>query len=681
MKSRPTSPGTTRARRVGHFALIALACAGFSCAMWRAQQPLWRGLDNLAEDFYFRSRGAVSEERVAQQPHTRDIVCVVTTHQLPRPLLARLIDRLSLARVVALDFMLVDDQKSFEPGEEAYFQPEIARWERETLVLANSIRRHGRVVVAAWPEEERASPLGPPPGQKAQAVGPQLMWRRPPDSIWNAARARAHVVVWEEGGLARRVPLWQNIAPRGQKPQMVPCLGLALAALSRQQSPQSWARQWEMLWGQRQSDSISGSAATGNAGLDIDWLGGREVFGGLSNSIGYMQVLDLWEPEDFRDKIVVVGEVSRQAKEISLTPWGEVPSMQAHATTAAMLLNPCGPLRPVPVAALLALSLAGALALALPLGRWPLWASFVCALAQGVGVAALGAWLFEAQRLVLAPSPLIGTLVLGLNAVALYEYRRTRHTLGRFIGQEMMARSLHPLEALEPGGREEVATAMFCDVRGYSSLAETLPPAQTTRLINAYTTLLLRAAEPFGGRAIDYQGDGVFILFEASPRFDRDGSHHAVRAVQAAFKVQDSVRVFNAALNSPGQELDSDLNADWSLLALLSEHWPRGHELEVGIGIESGLMLIGVLGTSDLIHLGAVGDAVNVAARVQSLTKELGHSILLTANVRDHLLASGAPFHLQGLGAHKVKGRTQPVELFAPQEDPQAQSPLLTGWL
>ena len=618
----PTFRKMKRARWL-HFVTMALFSSLLCAVLWRAQQPLLRSADNLIFDFYFRARGPLSPDKIAALPQTRDIIVVQSTHQLPRPLLAKLIDKLRLARVVALDFMLVDDQKNFAPEEAQWYGSEIKRWQAETETLTRAVRRNGRVILAAWPEEnttQSIEPLAAAPNI-APKKSTNLVWRHPPEALWQAAHARCHPVIESQGGVARRVNLLQNIAPSAQAPQNVPCMGLALAALSQNQTPEQWLRAHPNF----KTDEP----------MMLNWLGGRDVFGQLSNSIGYTQALELWEPEDFQDKIVIIGEVSRQSKEIVLTPFGETPALQAHATALATLLDPRGPPRSLAWPQLFLLALGGSLLLMLPILRWPLWTSFAL---TGILIFALilsGAWLFSTRHLVLAGSAPIAAWILTLNCIALYEYWRTRHTLGRFIGREMVGRTLNPLAELQPSGQEEIATAMFCDLRGYSTLAETISPAQITQLLNAYTTLLLRIISKHGGRAIDYQGDGVFILFESALA----GKDHAKNAVRAGLEIADEFRAFNRVWRKIVQS-----------------------ELCVGIGIECGPMLIGVLGSQDRIHLGAVGDAVNVAARVQALSQILGCTILITEHIRERV---GDEFRLQEHGEHKVKGRSQSVQLFS----------------
>jgi len=232
--------------------------------------------------------------------------------------------------------------------------------------------------------------------------------------------------------------------------------------------------------------------------------------------------------------------------------------------------------------------------------------------------------------------PVLATL-LTYNGVALYEYGRARTALARFVGRDVATAMLNPLHGLTLGGQTENATAFFCDLRLFSTAAERLSPDAIEPLVNAYTNRVSEIASRFGGRVIDYFGDGVFVVF----RHASSGPNHALRAVRAALEVQ--------------QETRPQL-VEWGRRIAVP--------LEIGIGINSGEMLIGVVGSEKHMKIGAVGDAVNVASRVQSLTTHCGFSILVTKESHD--LIEGIP--LTPCGEFEVKGREQRVEVFGAGE-------------
>jgi adenylate cyclase len=421
--------------------------------------------------------------------------------------------------------------------------------------------------------------------------------------------------------VVRRIHL-QHPTPAGLD-STLPALSLAIADVARK-TPDRHKKYFQRPGGE----------------MLIDYVGGRECFEFDTNRIVYARVLDLWEPEDFRDKIVVVGETSLQAKEISVTPFGLMPSMQVHANALATLLGRGEPqMLPLWQTALIAWS--GSLLLVVPLLRWPLWASFLLAMLQGLTLVFLGAWIFSTWHKVLPASVPLAALALTYNTLALWEYRRARRTLGRFIGDEMVAGTLHPLRELERGGREEIATALFCDMRGYSGLAERLPPAQLTPLTNAYQQIVIDVAGRFGGRAIDFQGDGVFVLFETGLA----GEEHAAQAVRAAIVMQASFETLQARRDDWGVPHD--------------DKTPQ--RLEFGIGIATGVMMIGVLGAQQRLHLGAAGDTVNIAARVEGLTRDFSYPILMAGSTHERVRGL---VHATSCGICRLHGRSSTVEVW-----------------
>jgi adenylate cyclase len=235
---------------------------------------------------------------------------------------------------------------------------------------------------------------------------------------------------------------------------------------------------------------------------------------------------------------------------------------------------------------------------------------------------------------VLSASIPIVAVILTYNAVALYEYRRTREVLGKFIGQEMVPETLNLFSRLHLGGRMGDAAAFFCDLRGYSALSQTLSTEKISKLINSYTRTLVKVVKKHGGRPIDFQGDGVFVLFEPI----HGKQDYALNAVRAALELQ---------------EVFQELRATWE-----AEGAPR---LEIGIGIDTGKLMIGAVGAEEHMKLGAVGEAVNTASRVQSLSQECGHSVLITENTYGRVIESVA---VSACGTFPLKGMKHPVEVY-----------------
>jgi class 3 adenylate cyclase len=185
------------------------------------------------------------------------------------------------------------------------------------------------------------------------------------------------------------------------------------------------------------------------------------------------------------------------------------------------------------------------------------------------------------------------------------------------------------------GGNHVDATVMFSDIRSFTSLAESLPPADTIDLLNSYYTLMFDAIGGQGGIVNQMLGDGLMALFGAPlPRAD-----HAERAVRAALEMLELVAGFDreqAAQDKP--------------------------EIRIGIGIASGQVIAGYTGTERRVTYTCVGDTVNLAAHLEAHTKVVGKPILIDEHTR---AAVGGAVKLEDHGSVHFKTRTKPVRVYS----------------
>ena len=185
------------------------------------------------------------------------------------------------------------------------------------------------------------------------------------------------------------------------------------------------------------------------------------------------------------------------------------------------------------------------------------------------------------------------------------------------------------------GGKHVDATAMFCDIRSFTSIAEAREPAETIELLNDYYLLMMDAIGGEGGIVNQMVGDGLMAIFGAPlPRED-----HRVRAVLAARQMVELIRLFNEEQAAQGKV-----------------------EIQIGIGIASGRVIAGYTGTQHRATYTCVGDTVNVAARLEAQTKELGRLILIDEDTRAGLDDGIA---VEAQGELPLKGRRQPVRVYA----------------
>ncbi len=185
------------------------------------------------------------------------------------------------------------------------------------------------------------------------------------------------------------------------------------------------------------------------------------------------------------------------------------------------------------------------------------------------------------------------------------------------------------------GGKYVVATAMFADIRSFTSIAESQQPAVTIELLNNYFALMFDALSSHGGTINQMVGDGLMAVFGAPINME----DHRERAVRAALDMVDNLAIFNvdqAALNRS--------------------------QIKIGIGIASGQMIAGYTGTQHRATYTCVGDTVNLAARIEAHTKVAGRTILIDENTCEGLPES---ISVEGLGPVLFKGKQQPVKIFS----------------
>ncbi|HUQ28775.1 MAG TPA: adenylate/guanylate cyclase domain-containing protein [Usitatibacter sp.] len=205
-----------------------------------------------------------------------------------------------------------------------------------------------------------------------------------------------------------------------------------------------------------------------------------------------------------------------------------------------------------------------------------------------------------------------------------------------FAGQVSPAVMKEMLDGnLAPGVSGQLAEVcvLFSDVRDFTTLSENMPPVVVTTVLQRYFDRMVHAVHRFDGTVDKFIGDGMMVLFGA-PRKSADPCGDAVQCALAMMK-----------------ELDQ-LNADFEREGL--------PVLTIGIGINYGTVTVGNIGSSERHNYSAIGDAVNVAARVEGLTKDLGRKIVITEAVVARI---GERFHFDPLGTHNVKGHS-PVKVW-----------------
>ncbi len=204
---------------------------------------------------------------------------------------------------------------------------------------------------------------------------------------------------------------------------------------------------------------------------------------------------------------------------------------------------------------------------------------------------------------------------------------RIRHLLERFMPAQVMAEFMDSPEPPALGGKRQETTILYADVRGFTPLAESLPPDRLVEILNCCLQLAADAIQAYGGTLDKFMGDGIIGLFNApAPQPD-----HPLRAVQAGL---DMVRAFQGAAT-------------------------LGGSFAIGIGINTGDVVVGNIGTPQLMNYTAIGDAMNLAERLQEIAGpgEVLIGARTYALAGDHLVA-------EPLGLMPVRGHTEPVAAY-----------------
>jgi adenylate cyclase len=207
----------------------------------------------------------------------------------------------------------------------------------------------------------------------------------------------------------------------------------------------------------------------------------------------------------------------------------------------------------------------------------------------------------------------------------LSERDRVRDLLGKVVSPEVAEELLS--RGIELGGEERRVSVLFSDVRGFTSLSERKTPAELVDLLNAHLTRVSAIVERHGGVVDKYIGDAVMAVFGAPLARDDD----AVRAVRAALEL--------AALPA------SDSGA-----------------LVIGVGVNTDVVVAGNMGSRTRLNYTVIGDGVNLASRLEGLTKRYGVGAIVSESTRD----ACPDLAFRELDRVRVKGKTQPVRIFEP---------------
>jgi adenylate cyclase len=351
-------------------------------------------------------------------------------------------------------------------------------------------------------------------------------------------------------------------------------------------------------------------------------------------------------------KVVLVGTSVPGLQDVRVTPAGPAyPGVEVHANLISGFLDGTAPSRPdySPGYELVVVTLSGVL-LAAVLPLLSAWSAVGLLLGVWVGLGGLNTWLYWAHGLVM---PMAGSLFMvglsfGLHMAHGYltESRAKRHLaqlFGNYVPPELVNEMVKDPGRYTMQAEERELTVMFCDLQGFTQMAEHLPPATLQALLNHVFNQLSQVIRAHGGTIDKYMGDCV-MAFWGAPVACED---HARQAVMAALAMVDATE----SINHHGQSVG----------------WPF---LRVGVGINTGKVLVGDMGSDLRRAYTVIGDPVNVAARLQALTRVQGVGVLVGETTQ----CQAARIHPQewlwtDRGREVLRGKEGCVRVFAVNRD------------
>jgi adenylate cyclase len=214
------------------------------------------------------------------------------------------------------------------------------------------------------------------------------------------------------------------------------------------------------------------------------------------------------------------------------------------------------------------------------------------------------------------------------------EKRRVRNLFSRFISPEMVDQMMTARDLSSLNKRADLSI-LFSDIRGFTTLSEKLPPEEVVALLNPYLEAMSKAIYKHGGTVDKYEGDAIIAFFGEPVPF----KDHALRSLYAALDMRKAL---------------DELKKQWA-------EQGRPVEIEMGIGVNSGEAFVGLLGSEQRINYTVIGDNVNLASRLQDLTKTYAWPILISESVYQQVKEE---FDAEFADAVTVKGKTKPVNVY-----------------
>ncbi len=620
-------------------------------------------IDARAIDFRFVQRGV--------QPATDQVAIVAVDDRSieelgrwpwPRPLQARLVDAIAAGEPSVIGFDIVQSEPTADLDREAILGSVADLGEASRLALeralekqvapdralVEALRRSGRSILGYYLSFEEQAEGQPTEAAldtyalvRHQGTGharqiPVALRAVPNlDSFRDQALGQSYfnVIPDSEDGMLRRFPMVIRLGDQFTVP-----LALSLARAHLGNPPSILASEDYGVSEVRLGDIVIPTAEDGK--MMLNYRGPGRTF----EHISAVDLLHGRVPASvLRDRMVLVGVTAKGVEDIRVTPFdGVFPGVELHATAIDNIIRGDFVWQPVWLRVLeVAMILVGGVAVGIVLAILRGWGGTAVAFALMLLYLVVSQWIFVERGYALSVLyPLLGMgTVFGVVNIQNYlneerERRRTRRMLELYLSPSMAEFVSERPDRLNLGGDKRRMTVLFSDVREFTRMSEGMGPEELVELLNLYLGEMTDAVFATSGMLDKYVGDAVMAVWGA-PLPNQD---HASLALRAASDMLMRLDRFNREASQRG--------------------WPV---LRIGVGINTGEMVFGNMGSKHHMALTVMGDEVNLASRLEGLAPIYGAAIIVSETT---LREGGAAVSARELDRVRVKGREQPTRIF-----------------
>jgi adenylate cyclase len=472
----------------------------------------------------------------------------------------------------------------------------------------------------------------------------------PVPEIANAARGLGLINSKpDEDGAIRRVPLQYEMDSK-----VYPTLALRMAqvALDKEEMPARSGRHVSFAGHTLPVDNNGRMLVLWRNG-EMRWAEGKDW--GKNKRIPLWEVICAIYPAQcsaykprfdqtfFKDKIVLLGASAAGVYDFHPMPLGEQsPGFLAHMNAVENLLSGEA-VTPTPlwtqILLVIVMTIAGAAVLVSTQSTWQGLVGWLSVAAIYIGFAIMS-FMSSAHQWFPIAAPMLGFFGAFLSTGLIRyqttgrELRRTRGTLNRYVSPQLVDYVLENLDRINLAGDKRELSILFSDVRNFTTMTESADPMELIKTLNEYLSEMTDVIFKYDGITDKFIGDGILAYWGAFT----PGKNHAELASRAALEMLERLKVLNEGWKAEGRK-----------------------ELAIGIGINTGEVVFGNVGSGKKIEFTVIGDPVNLAARLESQTKEYGVQLIVSEFTAAKL---NGDFQLRPLGGVKVKGKTVETKIF-----------------